>query len=102
MVQDIINDHMLSARNLIVVCERNISSHEATSLLGEAIAALQKAETYDEITELARTLSEASDYAWEVLSKTATEQDIRLATGIMDQMNGIEMRLHRLYSLVGG
>lgn len=84
-----------SAKNLLVVAKRNTVDAKAINALEDAIAGLESAKKANKISSANTTLTFTAEAVNEQIQASATDQDKRLATGVLDDMASYERILSR-------
>lgn len=83
------------AKNLLVVANRNDVEAQNTNALNDAIGELEDAQRANKIASANRQLTFTSEAVNESIQRTASEQDRRLATGVMDEMGSLDKLITR-------
>ncbi len=90
------NDRATHATNLLTVCKRNLAAGDpAVQALEEAIAAQKGAKGPAQLAQANRDLTFAAQTVSNLTLEKASEQDKRLATGVMDEMISAQKILAR-------
>ncbi|MDL2319114.1 hypothetical protein LJC74_08615 [Eubacteriales bacterium OttesenSCG-928-A19] len=84
-----------TAKNLLVVANRNDVDTKNRTALEDAIAALEDAKRADKVSSANKSLTFAANAVNEQIQETADAQDKRLATGVMDELTSQDKLISR-------